>query len=134
MSEAAAPAAQHIADRRAAYCRAIAARRVDELGGFLDPDLVIIASTGALRIGRDAAITNYAANEFLNPDFISYDRVTDTVEISHDGTVAVERGHWQAHLRQADGSIGGPSGLYQAGWTLHDGIWLIRSEAYVRLS
>lgn len=119
---------------RRAYGEAIAARRAGHLVRFLDPDLTIIASTGAVRIGREAVIANHAANEFRDPAFVAYERIPDTIEIAPDGMAAVERGHWRARFRQDDGSIDGASGLYQAGWVRKESSWLIRSEAYVRLA
>ena len=134
MSRDAACAADVIVERRRAYGAAIAARNAADLEQFLHPDLVIIASTGALRIGREAVIANYVGNEFRDPRFVEYERLPDSIEIGACATVAVERGQWCARLRQDDGSIDGPGGLYQAGWVKLDEAWLIRSEAYVRLS
>ena len=33
----------------------------------------------------------------------------------------------------ADGKVNGNTGLYQAGWIKRQGVWLIRTESYVRL-
>ena len=56
-----------------------------------------------------------------------------TVAISDNGRFAVERGHWRGRFHQADGGIAGNSGLHQAGWIKRGGVWLIRTESYIRL-
>jgi ketosteroid isomerase-like protein len=122
-----------IRERRLAYSAAIEARRPDHMRGFLADDMVQLSSNGETAIGRDAVLQTYAAHEFRDPNFIVYERLPDSVDISDNGRSAVERGHWRGRFRQADGTIAGNSGLYQAGWIKRGGAWLIRTESYVRL-
>ncbi|MCA3255465.1 MAG: nuclear transport factor 2 family protein [Alphaproteobacteria bacterium] len=133
---AAAPAedAAQVRERRLAYGAAISARQAEAMRGFLAADMVQLSSNGQMQAGRDTVVASYAAAEFVDPSFIAYERIPDTVDISANGRFAVERGHWRGRFRQPDGSITGNSGLYQAGWIKRDGVWLIRTESYVRLT
>lgn len=122
-----------IAALRAAYSLAIAERRADLMEQYLDPDLVVLAGPGAVRVGRKAVIANHQANEFRDPAFAGYERITDEVILGNDPCAAIERGHWRACFVQEDGTIDGASGHFQAGWIRSGGQWRIRTEAYVRL-
>ena len=125
--------ADTIKDRRLAYSAAIKARQPAAMRDYLTEDMVQLSSNGQAVIGRDALIQSYADTEFRNPLFISYERKPDKVVISGNGRFGVERGHWRGHFRQPDGTITGNTGLYQAGWIKREGVWLIRTESYVRL-
>jgi len=134
---AAAPAADDAAqvrERRLAYGAAIAARQPDRMRDVIAADMVQLSSNGQVQAGRDAIVASYAASEFTDPAFIAYERIPDSVDISANGRFAVERGHWRGRFRQPDGTVTGNSGLYQAGWIKRDGVWLIRTESYVRLT
>ena len=125
--------AEQIRERRLAYTAAIQARRPDQMRGFLAQDMVQLSSNGETAIGRDAVLQSYSAREFRDPTFLVYERLPDSVDISDNGRSAVERGRWRGRFHQADGSIAGNSGLYQAGWIKRGGAWLIRTESYIRL-
>lgn len=127
------PEADAVRARRAAYVAAMQARRADLIGDFLAPEMVQLASSGAMRVGREAIVKDYADVEFRNPDFIVYDRVPDEIHISDNGRFATERGHWRALFRRNGETVSGNNGLYQAGWIKRDGQWFIRTESYVRL-
>lgn len=122
-----------IREQRVAYTTAIKARQPEAMRRFLAQDMVQLSSTAAFVAGRATVIKSYSENEFRNPAFVAYERVPDTVTISDNGRFAVERGHWQGRFRMPGGKITGNSGLYQAGWIKRDGVWLIRTESYVRL-
>lgn len=124
---------EQVRERRLAYTAEIEARRPDLLRSFLAPEMVQLSSNGEANIGRDAVVLTYSKHEFLDPRFIVYERIPDTIEISENGRFAVERGRWRGRFHQPDGTIAGNSGLYQAGWIKRDGTWLIRTESYVRL-
>lgn len=125
--------AQTVRARRAAYVAAMQARRADLIGDFLAPEMVQLASSGAMEVGRDAVVKSYAETEFKDPAFLVYERVPDTIEISDNGRFAVERGHWRALSRRDGKIVTGNSGLYQAGWIKRDGVWRVRTESYTRL-
>lgn len=122
-----------IRERRIAYTSAIQARQPDLMGRFIAEDMVQLSSNGEVIVGRETLVRNYAAHEFRNPAFIVYERVPDRIAISDNGRFAVERGHWRGRFRLPDRGITGNSGLYQAGWIKREGVWLIRTESYVRL-
>jgi hypothetical protein len=132
----ASPATDDSADihaRRHSYSEAMGSRNPGRMRDFLAEDMVQLSSNGETTIGRSAVIEGYAEHEFRNPSFIAYERVPDTVAISDNRRFAIERGHWRGRFRMQNGRIGGNSGLYQAGWIKRQGVWLIRTESYVRL-
>jgi hypothetical protein len=122
-----------VRERRLAYTAAIQARRPDLMRSFLATEIVQLSSNGEFESGRDAVMLSYSQHEFLDPSFIVYERIPDTIAISDNGRFAVERGHWRGRFHQPNGGITGNSGLYQAGWIKRDGTWFIRTESYVRL-
>ena len=127
------PDAAQVRARRLAYSAAIAARDPQKMQDYMAEDFVQLLSNGTTTISRQAVIDGYVAQEFRNPDFIAYERIPDTVAISDNGRFAIERGHWRGRFRQKNGRIDGNNGLYQAGWIKRDGVWLVRTESYVRL-
>ena len=118
--------------RRKDYNAAIAARRGAVMATFLTENMAEMTSDAEVNKGRSVVIADYERVEFKDPAFVGYDRQTDTVTIDPGGTVAAERGHWHGQFRAADGRIVGNSGVYQAGWIKQNGIWLIRTEAYMQ--
>ena len=122
-----------IRERRLAYSAAIEARQPDLMRRFLAEDMVQLSSTTEVVAGRETVIQSYSEHEFRNPAFVAYERTPDTVAISDNGRFAIERGHWRGRIRLPGGKITGNSGLYQAGWIKREGVWLIRTESYVRL-
>ena len=130
---AASPDVAAILEVRARYGRAIEAKAPAEFATVLHPDFVQMASDGATIAGAQTVADSYAANEFSNPAFITYQRQTDAIEVSPNGKLAVERGHWRARIAGPSGETGN-AGFYQAGWVKLDGGWRIRTESYVKLT
>ena len=122
-----------IRERRLAYTAAIEARQPNVMRRFLAEDMVQLSSTAEVIAGSENVIKSYSEHEFHNPAFVAYERTPDTVAISDNGRFATERGHWRGRFRLPDGRITGNNGLYQAGWIKRAGVWLIRTESYVRL-
>lgn len=122
-----------IRERRLAYTAAIQSRRPDLMAGFITEDMVQLSSNGDMVVGGKEVIKSYSEHEFRNPDFVVYERTPDTVTISDNGRFGVERGHWRGRFRVPGGGVTGNAGLYQAGWIKRGGIWLVRTESYVRL-
>lgn len=119
---------------RAAYGAAIAAHAPERFGTVLHKDFVESASSGVTRGGAEAVAASYAGGEFKDPAFITYERTPESIEVSPNGKLAVERGHWQARLRNPAGGVEGNAGAYQAGWVKQDGRWQLRTESYVKLT
>ena len=118
--------------RRKDYNEAISARRGEVMATFLTENMAEMTSDGSVNKGRTVVIADYERVEFKDPAFVGYDRQTDSVVVDPSGTVAAERGHWHGQFRTADGQVVGNSGVYQAGWIKQNGVWLIRTEAYVQ--
>jgi ketosteroid isomerase-like protein len=117
---------------RIAYNEALSQRNGAAVREFLAPEMVELSGV-SVQTGSNAVARSYAEQEFQNPAFVAYDRITDSIELASDGLTAAERGHWRGRYRQPDGSIDGNRGVYQAGWTKRDGRWRIRTESYIQL-
>ncbi len=118
---------------RLASNAAIAAR--DPVGTLasMSPDITLIDSAGTVFKGAKLLVDDYASHEFQDPAFISYDRVTDRVEVGAGGERAAEFGRWTGRYRQAGGGERQRSGVYLAEWVKSDGAWKVRAETYVGL-
>lgn len=126
--------AQVVRALRLAYNQALAERRTGDLTGFMVPSAVLMGSSGKLTVGAEKIRDGYAGTEFLDREFIAYDRQPDSIEISANGRFALERGHWRGRYHDGKDGETGNTGLYQAGWLKQDGTWRLRSEHYLRLT
>lgn len=117
--------------RRKLTNKLIAARQAERLRPFLDPGVKLITGDGSLVLGA-AAVVEAFAGQFADPDFVSYVRATDTVELDHDGRRAAESGRWTAFWRGA-GDEPAMSGTYLAVWRKAAGQWVIEAELFVTL-
>ncbi|MDM4765903.1 nuclear transport factor 2 family protein [Pelomonas sp. SE-A7] len=120
---------EQIRAKRLAYNDAIAERRIEGFAAVLAPDMVEVTSNGTVTRGVKDMAQGYADQEFKNPDFVRYERLPASIEISPNQQVAVERGRWRALNRQGMTR----SGVYQAGWVRAADGWRIKTEAYVSL-
>jgi len=116
-----------IAARRRLTNKIIAAHEAARLKPFLAPDVRLIAGDGALILGADAVIEAFAA-QFADPDFVTYVRTPERIEIDTAGLRAAEHGRWVADWKGAD-----MAGTYLAVWRKALGQWIIESELYVTL-
>jgi len=108
--------------------RLIAAHDAARLRPHMTQDMLVIVGEGDPIFGADAVIAAFEA-QFSDPDFITYVRTTDAVEVAHDGARAAETGRWVASWR------GGVemSGTYMAAWRGIRGQWLLERELYITL-
>ena len=83
---------------------------------------------GGLILGADAVVEAFAS-QFADPDFVTYVRTPETVELDELGERAAEHGRWVADWK---GSA--MAGSYLAVWRKTLGQWVIESELYVTLS
>jgi ketosteroid isomerase-like protein len=113
--------------RRRLTNKLIAAHDAARLRPFLAPDIKLIAGDGALITGA-AAVVEAFAGQFLDPDFITYVREPDSVELDAAGERAAEAGRWTARYRSGE-----MRGTYLAGWRKLTGQWVIESELYITL-
>ena len=114
--------------RRRLTNKLIAAHDAARLRPFFAANANLIAGDGDLIVGADAILQAFAS-QFGDPDFGTYVRGTETVEIDAAGERAAETGRWTA--RWAAGEMGG---RYLAAWRKQTGQWLIESELYVTLA
>jgi ketosteroid isomerase-like protein len=114
--------------RRKLTNRLIAEHQAERLRPFLLDDARLIAGDGSLILGADAIVEAFAA-QFADPDFVTYRRDTEMVEIDEAGERAAERGVWIALARRGEG----PHGQYLAVWRKVLGQWRLESELYVTL-
>ncbi len=108
--------------------RLIAAHDAARLRPHLADDMMLIVGDGALIEGADAVVAAFAG-QFADPGFLSYVRMTETVEIADDGLRGAETGRWIGSWK------GGVemAGVYMAVWRKVRGQWLLERELYVTL-
>ncbi len=116
-----------ISARRRLTNKLIAAHEAARLRPFFVPDARLIAGDGALILGADEIVRAFAA-QFADPDFTTYVRTPDEVEVDAAGDRASETGRWVAHWKSGE-----MSGRYMASWRKQTGQWAIESELYVTL-
>lgn len=76
-----------------------------------------------------AAVLDAFAAQFADPAFVTYERITATVDLDQDEARAAESGRWVATWRDAPTL----TGTYLAAWRRVTGQWVIESELYVTL-
>jgi ketosteroid isomerase-like protein len=108
--------------------RLIAAHDAQRLRPHLADDLVVIVGDGDLIQGAEAVVAAFAG-QFTDPAFITYERITEAVELAVDGRRAVETGRWIGRWKHGR-EMGG---AYMAAWRESRGQWLIERELYVTL-
>ena len=108
--------------------RLIAAHDAQRLRPQLTDDMLLIVGDGGLITGAEAVVAAFAA-QFADPDFVTYVRTTETVELAADGARAAETGRWVGRWK------GGVevSGVYMAAWRESLGQWRLERELYVTL-
>jgi ketosteroid isomerase-like protein len=114
--------------RRRLTNKLIAAHEAQRLRPFFAHGARLIAGDGALLQGADAIVEAFAA-QFRDPDFTTYVRTAETVELDQAGERAAEAGRWIAHWRGGE-----MAGTYMAVWRKVTGQWVIESELFVTLA
>ena len=114
--------------RRRLTNKLIAAHDAARLRPFFAADARLIAGDGGLLLGADAILDAFAG-QFRDPEFGTYVRDAETVEIDQAGERAAETGRWTAHWK-----AGEMSGRYLACWKKQTGQWVIESELFITLS
>jgi hypothetical protein len=114
--------------RRKLTNKLIAAHEAARLRPFFAPDVKLIVGDGALILGVDDVIAAFSA-QFAEPDFVSYVRETQAVELDAEGARAAEGGCWTGRWKDRV-----MVGTYLAVWRKVTGQWVIESELYVTLS
>lgn len=113
--------------RRRLTNKIIAAHEAARLKPFFAPDMKLVVGDGGLILGADAVVEAFGA-QFADPDFVTYVRTPETVELDRLGERAAEHGRWTADWKGAE-----MGGAYLAVWRKTLGQWVIESELYVTL-
>ena len=114
--------------RRRLTNKLIAAHDAARLKPFFAPDATLTPGGGTPILGAQAIVAAFA-DQFADPEFQTYIRTPQTVEIAAAGDHAAESGTWVAQWK-----AGELSGRYLASWRKVTGQWLIDNELYVTLS
>jgi ketosteroid isomerase-like protein len=114
--------------RRRLTNKLIAAHEAARLKPFFAPDIRLIAGDGTLIHGADAVVKAFG-DQFADPDFVTYLRTPEQVELDAAGERAAEHGRWTADWKGSE-----MAGSYLAVWRKTVGQWVIESELYVTLS
>ena len=120
--------ADAIRARRKLTNKLIAAHDAGRLKPFFLPTMTLITGDGTVLSGAPAVLEAFAA-QFADPAFITYERITEAVDLDADEARAAERGRWVASWRDAPTL----TGTYLAAWRKVTGQWVIESELYVTL-
>jgi ketosteroid isomerase-like protein len=113
--------------RRRLTNKLIAAHDAARLKPFLAPDIKLIAGDGGLITGAQGVVEAFAG-QFLDPDFITYVREPERIDLDQAGRRAAEAGRWTARYRSGE-----MAGTYLASWRKATGQWVIESELYITL-
>jgi hypothetical protein len=113
--------------RRRLTNKLIAAHEAVRLKPFFAPDVKLVVGDGGLILGADAVVEAFAA-QFADPDFVTYLRTPERVELDAARARAAEHGRWTADWKGAE-----MGGAYLAVWRKSLGQWVIESELYVTL-
>jgi ketosteroid isomerase-like protein len=117
--------ADAIAARRRLTNKFIAAHEAARLRPFFASDAKLIAGEGSLLAGVDEIIRAFEG-QFRDPDFVTYVRSPERIEVDQQGARAAEHGRWVASWK-----TGQSSGPYLAVWRKVSGQWVIESETFV---
>lgn len=128
MIAAAAPAETAIRRARDQSNRRIAAHDADGAVAMMADAVLVIPSGGGPISGRAAVRAAFAAG-FADPDFLTYERRPERIELAPDGLSATETGRWRGLWKPRSGQ---PtlSGRYTARWRQHGGSWITLSEIF----
>jgi len=92
-------------------------------------DILVVASTGDRRSGRDSYL-GILADQFRSRPDVRYVRTPEDVRVFEPWGTAAEEGRWVGTWTDADGPVR-VEGTYFARWRLEDGGWRIEAEIFV---
>ena len=124
--------ADMIRARRRLSNRLIAAHQADRLAPFLAADVRLTGGEGGTILGAPAVVEAFR-QQFADPDFVTYERLTDDVSLDQEGQRAAESGHWTGTWKDGDGRLV-LTGTYLAVWQKRIGQWVIEQELFVTLT
>ncbi|NBU26975.1 MAG: nuclear transport factor 2 family protein [Caulobacteraceae bacterium] len=118
--------------RRRLTNRLIAAHQADRLAPFLAADIRLTGGEGGMILGAPAVVEAFR-QQFADPDFVTYERLSDAISLDQDGQRAAESGHWTGIWKDGEGRLV-LTGPYLAVWQKRIGQWVIEQELYVTLT
>lgn len=122
---------EQIVAARDAINRAIAARDVDGIVAWLQPDYDIVTARGAHRRGRDATAKSWA-DLFANDPIATYTRTPEETFVNEDLGMAQEHGRWTGVITTEEGAVT-LGGVYAARWQRTEGGWRLEAEMFTAL-
>lgn len=124
----AAPAETALRRLRDESNRRIAAHDADGAVAMMADAVMVIPSGGGPIIGKPAVRGAFLVG-FADPDFLTYDRQPERIEIAADGQSATETGRWRGLWKPGSGqpTLTGP---YTARWRQDAGGWVTLSEIF----
>lgn len=128
MIAAAIPAETAIRQAREESNRRIAAHDANGAVAMMADAVLVIPSGGGPITGRAAVRAAFAAG-FADPDFLTYERRPDRIEVTADGSGATETGRWRGLWKPRSGQPA-LSGRYTARWRQEGGRWITLSEIF----
>jgi len=111
--------------------QSIKRRNLLGVGDSLAEDFVAVVGDGSFVPSRAAYLKLFQLDFNSPKTSLSYERITDTVQVSTAHPIAAEQGHWIA--TDAKGKVA-YTGTYLAMWHHTRDGWKIRSELYVTLA
>jgi hypothetical protein len=127
-------AASTVSAQRAESNAAIAAHDAGRLRKlFADDYHGISGTTVGLYSGGNATAASYAAEEFMDPTFVTYRRTPISIVSASSAKRVAETGQWEGVWRKPDGTMR-KSGIYLAMWIPSGGTWRLKAEAFVTLT
>jgi uncharacterized protein (TIGR02246 family) len=117
-----------VRELRAQFNAAIAAHDARRIGECWAADVHVSTSDGTPLVGREQ-VQRAFEHFFADPDFITFVREPERIDVAADGRTAAEHGRWTGHWRSAPRQ----SGVYLAAWHKHGRYWKLTSELYVPL-
>jgi ketosteroid isomerase-like protein len=106
---------------------------VAAFGETLAPDYVAVFGDGAFIKSRAACLHAFQSTFTAVPfeHVITYERITDKVELRDNHHLAAEHGHWIGRLPSGQQTY---TGSYLAMWRKDPKGWKLRSELFITLS
>ena len=108
---------------------AIARHDTAGIAAILAPNVVVVASTSAVTVGRDANAARFAEQFQTRPDVV-YRRTPRQVTVFAPWRMASESGTWTGSWTTDDGKVT-IGGRYFAKWQEVEGRWRVQSETYM---
>lgn len=123
---------EQILAARDAINRAIAARDVAAIVGYLQPGYHVVTARSVHRTGRDASAKTWA-DLFASDPVAAYVRTPEQVHVNEDAGMAQEHGRWSGTVSTERGPVR-LTGVYAAKWHRTGDGWRLEAEIFTPLT